>query len=102
MMELITLYLDQTPQLVIDMNKSLDEKDWTALYAAVHKMIPSFIVMGISADFEDIARKVQDLAHLQQQSDTIPDLVLQLTNACTQSCIELKEEYNTIKSLQQS
>ena len=82
------------------MNKSLAEKDWTSLYGAVHKMIPSFTIMGISTDYEDIARKVQEFAKVHQQSESIPALVSQLTNICKQSCVELKEEYKMIKSLQ--
>lgn len=100
MMEMISLYLNQTPLLVTAMNKGLAENDWTSLYAAVHKMIPSFVIMGISDDYENIARKVQEFAGARQQSDSIPALVFQLSNVCTQSCIELKEEYNTIKNLQ--
>ena len=100
MMEMISLYLDQTPVIVNTMNKSLAEKDWTSLYGAVHKMIPSFTIMGISTDYEDIARKVQEFAKVHQQSESIPALVSQLTNICKQSCVELKEEYKMIKSLQ--
>jgi len=97
MMEMISLYLEQTPPLVSTMKQSLQDKDWNLLYAAVHKMIPSFSIMGISADFENMAKKVQEYASTQQQSDGIPDMVLKLENVCVQACKELKEEYNTIK-----
>ena len=98
MMEMITLYLEQTPPLIMAMKKGLHDKDWPSLYAAVHKMIPSFSIMGISADFENIAKKVQEYASTQQQTDGIPGMVLQLENICTQACIELKEEFNKIKN----
>lgn len=100
MMEMISLYLNQTPRLVDAMNKSFLEEDWDSLHAAVHQMIPSFSIMGISHDFENMARTIQEYAGIQQQSDVIPALVLQLANICTQSCVELKEEYEMIKSLQ--
>jgi hypothetical protein len=61
-------------------------------------MIPSFSIMGISIDFENMAKKVQDYASTQQQSDGIPDLVIQLENVCIQSCKELEEEFNNIKN----
>ncbi len=98
MMEMISLYLEQTPPLINAMKQSLKDKDWNSLHAAVHKMIPSFSIMGISADFENMAKKVQEYASTQQQTDGIPDLVLQLENVCTQACEELKEEFNTIKN----
>jgi len=98
MMEMISVYLEQTPPLITAMKLGLKDKDWSALYAAVHKIIPSFSIMGISPDFENIAKKVQEYASTQEQADAIPGLVLQLESICTQACIELKEEFNAIKN----
>lgn len=98
MMEMISLYLEQTPMLICVMKKSMEEKDWNSLHSAVHKMIPSFAIMGINADFENMARKVQEYAGAMQQSDVIQEMVLQLWNICNQACKELQEEYNLIKS----
>jgi HPt (histidine-containing phosphotransfer) domain-containing protein len=97
MMEMISLYLEQTPPLISAMKQSWKEKDWSSLYSAVHKMIPSFSIMGISADYENMAKKVQDYAKTQEQSDGISDLVLQIENVCTQACTELQVEFNKIK-----
>ena len=97
MMEMISLYLAQTPPLVSTMKKSLKEGDWKTLHMAVHKMIPSFSIMGINVDFENMAKKIQEYASTQQQTDGIPALVLQLESVCTQACKELEEEFNIIK-----
>lgn len=98
MMEMISLYLKQTPPLISAMKQSFQKKDWSSLYSAVHKMIPSFVIMGISVDFENMAKRVQEYASTQQQTDGISDLVLQLENVCVQACKELEEEFNTIKN----
>jgi len=98
MMEMISLYLVQTPPLIITMKQSFRDKDWGSLHAAVHKMIPSFSIMGISTDFENMAKKVQDYASTQHMGDGIPDMVLQLENVCEQACKELTEVFNTIKN----
>ena len=100
MMEMISLYLEQTPPLMGAMKQSLLEKDWTSLKGAVHKMIPSFSIMGISPDFEMIAKKVHEYAVTQLQSEDIDSLVSQLENICAQACSELEEEYNLIKTQQ--
>lgn len=97
MMEMISLYLKQIPPLISAMNQSFQDKDWASLYSAVHKMIPSFSIMGISIDFENMAKKVQDYASTQKQADGIHELVFQLGNVCTQACSELEEELNRIK-----
>jgi hypothetical protein len=98
MMEMIAAYLEQTPPLIVIMKKSFKDHDWNSLHAAVHKMIPSFSIMGISHDFEDMAKKVQEYASTQQQTEGIHDLVLQLGTVCTQACKELEEEFTRIKN----
>ena len=98
MMEMISLFLEQTPPLISLMKKSFKDKDWKSLHAAVHKMIPSFIIMGISTDFENMAKKVQEYANTQEQSDGINDLVLELEKVLFQSCKELEVEFNIIKN----
>jgi len=96
-MEMISLYLEQTPPLIDAMKQSLRDKDWGLLKSAVHKMIPSFAIMGISSDFEIIARKVKEYASSNEETEGISELVLQLENVCIQACDELKEEFNRIK-----
>ncbi len=97
MMEMISLYLEQTPQLVTSMKQSFQDKDWFSLHAAVHKMIPSFSIMGMSIDFENMAKQIQEFSNVQQKTDNIKDMVLELGNVCTQACVELKVELNKIK-----
>ncbi len=98
MMEMISLYLAQTPPLINTMKHSLQDKDWHALYSAVHKIIPSFSIMGISIDFENMAKKVQEYASTQQQADGISELVEQIGNVCLKACKELEIELKTIKN----
>jgi CheY-like chemotaxis protein len=98
MMEMISLYLEQTPVLISTMKQSLLDKDWDLLHASVHKIIPSFSIMGINADFETIARKIQEFAGTQQTKEEIPGMVLQLENICEQACKELEEELNILKN----
>ena len=97
MMEMISAYLAQTPPLIQAMRQSFHEQDWQLLHSAVHKMIPSFILMGMSADYENIAKKIVEYARMSPKVGNISDFVFQLENVCLQACVELKEELNTIK-----
>jgi CheY-like chemotaxis protein len=97
MMQMISLYLEQTPPLIIAMKQSLEDKDWELLYSAVHKMIPSFSIMGINSDVEDMAKQVQEFASKQLEPDGISQMVLQIETVCKQACKELRVEYNAIK-----
>lgn len=94
--EMISLYLEQTPPLILMMKESYSAKNWYALHATVHKMIPSFSIMGISDDFENMAKKIQEYAKIQEQQDSIQELVQTLEEVCTQACRELKEELNKL------
>ncbi len=97
MMEMISIYLEQTPALISNMKQSWADKNWDALQSAVHKMIPSFSIMGIHNNFEKMAIHVKDYAASQQQSSEINTLILQLEEVCNQACTELTEAFNHIK-----
>ncbi|CAN5378785.1 hypothetical protein BH10BAC1_BH10BAC1_06600 [soil metagenome] len=97
-MEMISLYLEQTPLLIKEMKTGLLNKDWNLLQAAAHKMIPSFSIVGMHADFENLAKKIQEYAKMQDRLEELNEYVLELENACLQSCNELEEELNFIKS----
>lgn len=98
MMDMISAYLEQTPPLINTIKKSLADNDWITLQSAVHKIIPSFSIMGISSDFENMAKKVHEYASLQGQSAEMQSLVTQLSDVCMQACLELEDEIKLIKS----
>lgn len=97
MMQMIKLYIDQTLPLICKMKQSSDDKDWSALYNSVHKMIPSFSIMGIHKDYEDMARKIQLYTSSQQSLGDVNALVLKLEDVCSRACEELTEAYQLIK-----
>jgi PAS domain S-box-containing protein len=93
MKEMINLYLEQTPLLVSKLKQSLYNKDWESIGSAVHKMIPSFLIVGIHKDFENMAKKIQEYATTQKHLDEVPELILQIDNICSQACEELQEPF---------
>ena len=98
MVEMISLYLEQTPPLISAMKQSLLDRDWIVLHATIHKMIPSFSIVGISTEFESMAKRVQEYASSRLKTESIPSLVSQIENVCTQACSELRKELDLIKS----
>ena len=122
MMEMILLYVDQTPPIINAMKQSLLDEDWNLLQSAVHKIIPSFSIMGISSDFESMAKKIHEYARQsalsakegkdkfihasfpikmstgQLNRPELFEMILQLENVCARACEELKEEYTKIKN----
>ena len=98
MMEMISLYLTQTPELIETIKRSLVDENWLLLSAATHKIIPSFVIVGIDSEYEKIAKKIQELATTSAKTEEINKLVQQLEKVCTQACTELQEELNNIKN----
>lgn len=100
MMEMISIYLQQTPPLVDSMKQSVLDRDWNLLAAAAHKIIPSFSIMGISPDIEAMAKQVQEDANAGQFTDRTAQMVVQIVTVCIKVCKELEIEFNLIKNTQ--
>ncbi len=97
-LEMISLYLKQTSPLINSMKKGLLDNDWNLIYSSVHKLIPSFSIIGMSKDYENMAKKIQEYASTQQHLDELPALVLKLEDVCSRACEELGIEQNLIKN----
>jgi len=90
------------------MRQGMKDKDWKALYSAVHKLIPSFSIMGIQSDGENMAKKIQEYASLdeniregraQQEANEIQEMIFQLDTICVQTCQELREEFEKLENV---
>jgi len=97
MMEMISLYLEQTPALIHVMQQSCESKNWEILQSTVHKMIASFSIMGIAIEFENMAKKIQENARNRKDTNETKLLVADLADICLKVCIELKVEENRLK-----
>lgn len=96
MSEIISSYLKQTPPLLHAMKQSFKDKDWHLLKASIHKMIPSFAIMGIDSEITEIAKKIQEYAFSLELSKELDELILKLEKVCRQSCKELELELNEL------
>lgn len=96
MTEMIEVYLRQTPPLLLSMKQSFKDKDWKLLKASAHKIIPSFAIMGISPEFTELAKRIQDYAEKLEVAVELNDMVIQLEKVCLQSFEELKKELHTL------
>lgn len=92
MTEMIQAYLKQTPALISSMVSSYKTKDWALLKASVHKMIPSFYIVGIHPEFTQLALKIQNYAEQLELSVELNDLIGKLEQVLLQSVQELERE----------
>ena len=96
MRAMIDAYLEQTPPLIEVMKQSFETQNWDVLHSAVHKMIPSILIVGMNNDFESMAKKIMAFAKTQQEADNVSGFVTTLGDACMQACEELKEELSKL------
>ncbi|MBC7845155.1 MAG: PAS domain S-box protein [Flavobacterium sp.] len=98
MMEMISIYMQQTPPLIEAMKQSVIDKDWELLGASVHKIIPSFSIMGMNPELENMAKEIQEAAKTNQFTDDTAEMVVKLETSCSLACEELEIEFNLIKN----
>jgi PAS domain S-box-containing protein len=94
--QLINAYLKQTPPLVQSMKKSLINKDMKMLKCAVHKMIPSFSIIGLNPSIHEMAIRIQKHTFSIENTAEIHNLVIELEKVCVQSCEELEIELDNL------
>jgi HPt (histidine-containing phosphotransfer) domain-containing protein len=99
MIELINIYLEQTPILVKAMKEGLENKDWRLLNAAAHKIAPSFYVMGMYEENGSAIKKIQELASLEKDGQLIVKLVKAIETICNEAREELQTEMISLKNL---
>ncbi len=98
MIEMILLYLEQTKRLVPLMLFKTEKGDWTALKSVMHKMIPSFSIVGISSDFENITKQIINYCDNSNKIALIPAMVDKIRLVSTKACIELEINLKRIKN----
>ena len=97
--EMIALYLEQTPVLVESMRTSFKNKEWSTFQSSVHKMIPSFSIMGFPPQYEEMARTLQAYEGSIIEQERMSLQMKTIEAGCNQACIELKAEYNRLDNL---
>jgi len=97
MIEMISLYIEQTPPYIKAMKDGLKNKDLTVVRAAIHKMIPTFSIVGIDPVYEVKARRIHELCDKNRPNAEIGELVLKIEAICVQACKELTIEIRSLK-----
>jgi len=95
MVIMINAYLEETPKLINAIKRGIELKDWKAVGAAAHSIIPSFSMVGIDPEFEEMARHIQELASKKEQPEKIRELFGKIETVCIMAMEELEHELIT-------
>lgn len=89
--QMISVFMVQTPEALINMEKYMNGKDWKALHGIAHKMKPSFAFMGIK-ELESIVLLVEDSCQKETNLSQIPQWIAKIKETCTVALEELEIE----------
>lgn len=94
--EMIRIYLDETPRLISTMKDSINNMDWETLAEAAHSIIPTFSIMGINKEYEELAKKIKEHAARKEQAASINKLFERLESVCNGAVKELENELDAL------
>ncbi len=97
--EMIHVYLEETPDLIKAMKQSLDKQDWNGLRAAAHSIIPSFSTMGMSEEYTEMAKEIQELAEKKEKPEEVKKLLQKIGRVCEDAYAELKQDLSVLKEM---
>jgi HPt (histidine-containing phosphotransfer) domain-containing protein len=97
--EMIHVYLEETPDLLKSMKQSLEKGDWGGLRAAAHSIIPSFSTMGMSEEYTEMAKQIQELAEKKENPEEVKKLLQKIGRVCEDAYAELKQDLSVLKEM---
>ena len=89
--QMITVFMEQTPDAVNSMEKYLNSKDWQALHAIAHKTKASFAFMGIK-ELKDVTCLVEEYSLNKTNLDQLPEMISKIKNVFLIALKELEIE----------
>jgi HPt (histidine-containing phosphotransfer) domain-containing protein len=93
--EMVTIFIEQTREYIVDMQKLLEEKDYLALGKLAHKAKSSVAIMGM----DDLAADLKTLELMSKDSkevETYPPIVEKFVKMSQQAITELSEYIKTM------
>lgn len=90
MIEMIDLFLEQTPDYFNQLQQAVGEKNWKDVAALAHKIKPTLAFMGFNAAKEDI-EVIEKKARALDNVEAIPELLDQLRADCFSLFAKLKD-----------
>jgi len=88
--KLINLFLDQLPDLKINILRDYENEDWDALIKSAHKAKGSFMIIGDQNQSEELTL-IGQMAIEKKSKSEYSSLIENFKNNCDQVVIELKK-----------
>ncbi len=93
--EFVTLFLQNIPVSVTDLEEGLRDKDYEKIRMAAHKMKPSLNYVGLKNTYEVVA-KIEKFAKEKSNLEDLPAMIKQVSDECNIACIELESDLKQV------
>ena len=90
--KMIGLFIKQTKEIVHDLRLAIEQKKFDVIKSGAHKIRPSFDLIGMSTEYEEMAKTIQDDADKQENIEGLSNLFQQIEVACAGAWKELEAE----------
>ncbi len=81
MIEMINIFLEQTPIYFTQLNDAINSKDWKTTGDIAHKIKPTFAFMGLACA-KDVMQEIERKARNLDSVDSIPETMKEINALC--------------------
>ena len=89
--QMITVFMEEIPIEIKNLETHLKNKDWPALRATSHKMKPSFSFMGVK-ELEESIHTIEEYCAAEKNLDQLPGLIESIKTITEDVIKELEKE----------
>jgi HPt (histidine-containing phosphotransfer) domain-containing protein len=89
--QMITVFTEEIPLEVKNLETHLANKDWKAMRATAHKMKPSYSFMGVK-ELEEMVHSVEEFDGNESGIPQLSELISKINSVTNEVVTELKEE----------
>jgi len=94
--QILTLFIEQVPAAIKDLEKYKQEQNWAMLGKVAHKMKPSLLFVGLTNLEKDI-KELENCAQPENNRDDLEESISHIKNVCTETISALADEMELLK-----
>lgn len=95
--EMVELFLENTPESLRLIKKYKSEGDWSQLAAEAHKLKPNLSYMGLEGAKETVI-EIEEIAKNQTDLDSLDDKIGEVEEVCKRAYSELHDRLENFKN----
>lgn len=89
--QMISVFMEEIPNEIKNLEEHLAKKDWPALKATAHKMKPSFSFMGVK-ELEENIQAIETNCAEEKNLEQLPGLIERIKDITDEVISELEKE----------